>query len=615
MFEIKRNSIALICALTSLASAPLFAAAPVDYSTHTVTTIDDFNEALPIWGVSWKSSNGGSSYHTNFYTGFSPRSQYPNRIHVRQSRGNITRMTVVLDETTVSDYIFDLVMRNKAYNKLKDAGKIRALPDSYAVPTAKYFDQIVNSPAYGIASFVEKVHNGEEISEEEIYTKSLEVLDALNPKRIFHINLNLTNEFKKWAAFLKTQTTNTTIETYLSNNANQVIALNTLVWGRINYVTEADAHNNDAKKHPPSTELIAELTNTAKLALADANSDAFLQAAVNLFKRVTGDRYDFRTVRNGQWVQSIQCSNLKDCRLVYPEFTTIMPTGTWKNTITDRHGNKINHNASTGLQLFYFHKSGVGRINMGKPYYGYAPWMGFHYPPGNAYHNPGLRFADLSQTIKNNMNISNDHRVWWSVKRGAVSSGCSRLAHGHAWEMRHILPTDGKAFHVNVFVHKPQDFDLFDMDGDGNPEVPGVDYYLSYHRTDASKREANVNSFSADELKFYENLLGKNNVFRVSSDGKILITNPKVSFPSYLDFREGSTLQIDARLIVEGEFNFFDQKYEQDKVQMLASPNTGSHAFHRLFGRIRGCAPSSDKAHCGENAFKAEARTVWGITL
>ena len=44
-------------------------------------------------------------YEPSFYTGFAPRTQDPQRVHIRLSRGNQVRVTVVLGDEELDDYL------------------------------------------------------------------------------------------------------------------------------------------------------------------------------------------------------------------------------------------------------------------------------------------------------------------------------------------------------------------------------------------------------------------------------------------------------------------------------------------------------------------------------
>jgi hypothetical protein len=242
---------------------------------------------------------------------------------------------------------------------------------------------------------------------------------------------------------------------------------------------------------------------------------------------------------------------------------------------------------------------------------------------GNGFHNPGVRFWGPSKQVKALLGIPMHHDTLWSVKRGGVSHGCSRLPSGHAWELRHILPsTDALASQVNHFGNDPRDFDLYDVDGDGRQEVMGVEYLISYNLrgTDAAgQREGtDIEIGSAHKLGFYSNLYGATGVFRQAADGTFWFQNPTISLPSWLDRKDK---RIDARVRMEGEYPLYEQKYERDKIQLYVPITTAgltekgqsplSKRIVRLMGRVRGCAPTANKELCGEAPFDREARAIF----
>jgi hypothetical protein len=208
-------------------------------------SIQEYNHALPLWGTTWAPGNGTSNgYYPSFYTGFAMRSEFPNRIHVRLARGNQTRVTVVLDEQTISDYLFDLVKRYEFYKKITTAApgakyasySLATEQNGKALPQLDYFNKIIESANYGILSTVNQA-NSQGLSSEALYLKSLSVLSELNSGRIFMINLNLTAEFMKWKQQIKTAlAAQGDVSALFKSKPQQVVtAINSLAWGRVNY--------------------------------------------------------------------------------------------------------------------------------------------------------------------------------------------------------------------------------------------------------------------------------------------------------------------------------------------------------------------------------------------
>ncbi len=569
-----------------------------------IQSIQQYNDLLPLWGTSWsagaKSING---YYPSFYTGFAMRVQTPERIHIRVSRGNQTRVSVILDEKTITDYSFDLVKRYNVYRQMTGGpgAKLNTQPSgANFVTQMDYFNQVIESPQYDILAFVERANKGNETAE-SIYTKNLNLLRTLNPDRVFMLNIDLAKEFQSWKSRV-IATSGGQSANILSQPQQVVIALNTLVFGRINFESK------------PSDLVLAKLKFAIDAALTNVSEEAFNSAALDLFKAVTGAKYNFQVLNNkGVWQSALQCPSVSFCRLSYPEFTAIYPTGSVMEKTSDEFGNTINSFATPGLWNFVIRGGGRGVDNIrDEPYYGFIPKMDYQ-DIGNGFHNPAVRFFDPSKALKATLGLNPSHNNYWAVKRGGVSHGCLRLPSGSVWELRYILPVeDEKMAQVSFFGHRPQDFDLFDIDGTGQLKVMGVEYFISYglQGTDgAAKREgSNLEINQNKRIEFYTDLYGAKNVFALSGTNFNFI-NPRISLPSYLDLKKAS---VATRLQLSGQYPLYEQKYEKDKIQFYAIGEMSSQnkKIVRLMGRIRGCAPNSDKKICGEQAFDSEMKAL-----
>ncbi len=584
------------------------------HASESPFTIQDYNASLPYWGTSWLSGSGPNGYYPSFYTGFAPRTSDPSRIHMRLSRGNQTRLSVVLDDDTLRDYLFDLVKRYQFFKKVTSGSHpmVNVRPDEgrtvHVLPHLTYFNQVIESEAYGILPFVAAAGSK---TPEEIHEKSLQVLSALNPHRVFPIRLNLTREFLNWKVQMRTMLTGVAdLNTYFTaKSPSTVVALNSLVPGRVNV--------NVA----PSADILAQLVSVAQMALTDGSEEDFVSAMVQLFKNVTGNRYAFRTLESGRFTSPIQCASAAHCFLMYPEFTTIYPTGSIKETTTDKFGNSITNFATPGLWNFVSRgERNVDNIR-GEPYYGWAPKMDYQ-AIGNGFHNPAVRFWNMNRTLKTALGVPLHHNTYWSVKRGGVSHGCSRLSSGHIWEMRGIFPNvDSKMTQVQFFGSTARDFDLFDVNGDGSPEVMGVEYFISYGLQEAdglgSREGTDLEIGKEHKFAFYQTLYGPREVFRQTASGSFEFLSPTIAMPSYLDKLRPS---VATHLTFNGVYPLYEQAYERDKIQLylpittegLTSPGAGhlSKRIVRLMGRIRGCAPTANKEECGEAAFDREANAI-----
>ena len=526
------------------------------------------------------------------------RSEFPERIHVRTARGNQTRLTVILDEQTIKDYIFDLTKRYSFYRRMTSgSGAPLKLAPSSAIlmPQLAAYNQIIESQTYGIIPFVQSANSQ---SAEAIYSKSLNVLSQLNPGRIFFIKLDLNSEFNKWKSQVQQATAGDATK-ITGDSAAVIAAINNLVFGRINY------------SEKPSTEVLAKLKTAIDAATANVPADQFTAAALDLFKAVTGKKYAIQVLNsNGQFQDAIQCS-AASCVLGYPEFTAVYPTGSAISFTSDEFGNKITNFATPGLWQFLsrsYHE--IDNIR-DEPFYGWVPKMDYE-GAGNGFHNPAVRFYGVASSAKKALGIDPNHNTFWAVKRGGVSHGCLRMGSGHVWEMRHIFPVENsKATKIMFFGSRSKDFDLFDIDGNGQPEVMGVEYFISYGLAgtdDLARREGTGLEINADKkLDFYNTLYGSRGVFTANGN-QFMFQNPRISMPSYLDYKKKTVKAVQT---MTGNYPLYEQSYEKDKIQLYSIGDMASKRnkdIVRLMGRVRGCAPTSDKQQCGEAAFDSEMR-------
>lgn len=579
-------------------------------SAAQVQTIQDYTANLPYWGTSWNPGTDSiSNYYPSFYVGFAPRSESPSRIHIRTARGNQTRVSVILDEQTIKDYMYDLLYRDNFYKEATGGSSPAVNIDinGDVLPQMNFFSQIVNSSKYNIQNAVQS-----NLSSEQLYQKSLETIITLNPGRVFMINLDLNKEYNRWKIVLTSLLNGRRPEIVFTVGAEEtVIALNSLVWGRVNITQQ------------PNNALLAKLQTTASQALASSSPDQFSKQATELFSMATGEKYQIKVIgKNGQWTKAISCEQ-STCNLRYPEFTAIYPTGSAKSFTNDGNGNSIPNFATPGLWSFLersYHE--VDHIR-GESFYGWAPKMDFE-AIGNGFHNPAVKFngSNFSKATKDALRAPLEHTQLWAVKRGGVSSGCLRLSLGHIWEMRHIMPVENeKMKQVYFFGNNSTDFDLYDINGDGDLEIMGVEYQITYDTKGSSgldKREGEELMLTADSRDaYYKGLYGSENVFEKNGELFSFI-NPEVSFPSYLDYQ---VKKVKTTYIMSGLYPLYEQIYEQDKVQFYlpystngisssGEPESKAKKLIRLMGRVRGCAPDSKKDDCGEATFVKEKTVV-----
>jgi hypothetical protein len=69
----------------------------------------------------------------------------------------------------------------------------------------------------------------------------------------------------------------------------------------------------------------------------------------------------------------------------------------------------------------------------------------------------------------------------WLLSRGPMSSGCTHVNAGHISELRQVMPSDTEQlYEIDAFLNRSYDYDVFDIDGDFEPQVMGVKYYIAY---------------------------------------------------------------------------------------------------------------------------------------
>ncbi|MFZ3229470.1 MAG: hypothetical protein WA160_04645 [Pseudobdellovibrio sp.] len=567
--------------------------------------IEDYNKSLIRNGVAWNASQ--EIYLPSFYTGFAPRIEDPNHIHLRLGRGNQIRLTTQLDEYSILTYVYGLKKREALFDQTVQQGLIQLKQQDQL----SLFKSVINSSHYNINALIQNLETNK-ITKEEFYKQSLQIIEELNKGRVFHIKINLTTYIERWQntvnAFLST--TNGTIEEAVTKNPQKTITLlNDLVWGRINltYVT-AEIKNK----------LIETIKNKA-------NPSEFSKNALELLKLTTSDRYSLKVLRDGQLQPSIYTDSLNQIILEYPEFTAIYPNGSVKEYQNDRDGNTIPKIRESGAMSFIARATHDVDHIRSEGYYGYIPKMDYT-TEGNGLHNPAVR-TSLKKSIYANLykdlNIPATNDTLWIVSRGGVSHGCTRMAAGHILEARQIFPSNEKLMtKVSYFGNASSDYDLFDIDGDGKIEVMGVQYFLAYGIDSDSgegyREGSGLIEESQNREKFYMFLYGKKNQFRIENNIYKFV-NPFISEFSYdkqTDIRAAAF-----SIKMNGEFSLYEQAYEQDKMQFfkmsskeMGTLQSASSDFNslgkrtvRLFGRANGCGPFKNEFKlCNEDNFNKE---------
>jgi hypothetical protein len=423
-------------------------------------------------------------YQPSFYAGFAPRTQDPSRLHIRLSRGNQLRITVVLGDADLDNYLGDLQQRRAVIQEMIDARAIDLTTNREWERFTKRLDDA------GVAAAAANKGNPDAYR-----AKSLQILQQLNPERVHVIKMPLDQVAARWHAVLAS----------LSGDATaRLDAANAALPGRINLTAL-------------SGELDAALTRAADAARAGKpDAPAFKSAVQTFIEQATGRHY--RVADN-----AVQAS----------EFTAIYPAGTVEGTTTYR-GEKLPDFGVTGVWSLIRRTNGRGILGMvdylsPNPGYGFISMLPYQYAGGityNAFHNAGVRCQLNSTPFLPSAwrNVAGErsgkpYQNLWIVGRGPTSHGCTRLPSGHMSEMRQIVPSESDTLtQVQTFRNLPGCYDVFDVDGDGKDEVMGVQYYLAYKSNEHTPVRAYVTN---RREPFYRWLYGDNIVLGAPGSARI----------------------------------------------------------------------------------------------
>jgi len=456
---------ASLAALLLLLSAPAFAALQA--------TDKAWDGSEPPQGIyfHW--------YQPSFYTGFAPRTQAPSRAHIRLSRGQQVRFTLVLDDADLDAYLDDLATRRATYQELIDAKVIE-------LTTNKEYERF--SAELDRAGVAAALSGRSGMAPEAYRAKTIEILTALNPGRVFRIHQPIEQAAAAWHARLQA------LGGAASDTAARLDAANAVLPGRVN-------------RYELSPQLAAALDQAAASARTVGPDDAgFRQQTAAFLEQATDGHY---RVRDG-FVDAV-------------EFTAIYPAGTLEGTTTYK-GETLPDFGVTGIWPLIKRSQGRGLVGMvdyisPNPGYGFITMLPYQHAGGiayNAFHNAGVRCA-LGSTpflpsawrkVGSVRDESKPYQNLWIASRGPTSHGCTRLGSGHMSELRNSLPASSTVLEdVVTYRDLPQCYDVFDVDGSGRPAVMGVQYYLAYRSNEHTPVAAYVTN---KREPFYRWLYGDN---------------------------------------------------------------------------------------------------------
>jgi hypothetical protein len=393
-----------------------------------------------------------NDYDPNFYTGFVPRVQDPNRIKIHLARGNQLRVRMILSDETLDQYLLDQVAKHDLYQEVIDKGIITLTSNLAWESYQERFE------AEGIR---EKASRKGSLSADKWRALNVATIEKLNPERLYRIQKDFGALTSSWAKALAAAPPPEDLGAKLD-------LVNALFPHRL-FVYEL------------SEEQDAALTELIGLA-GSGDTSAFAAKARDFFVSVTDGIYDVR-----------------DGRIDYYEYTAIYPAGTY-DTTTRHKGKTIPAITTQGVWLFEPRLHGNGMVGMvdyisAAGYYGLIPMFPYEYGGGNAYnsiHNTGISnwiagHKLLPKEWKNYTEGSRNGKPYNRValtSRGPVSHGCTRLNSGHLAELRELLPsTSAEMEGIVNYRNVSHCYDVFDRRGDGQNEIMGVQYYIAFRHT------------------------------------------------------------------------------------------------------------------------------------
>lgn len=427
-----------------------------------------------------------NSYEPSFYTGFAPRTSDPRRLHLHVGRGNQLRMTLVLSDEMISNYARNLAARHLAYKKEIDAGKVVLTQNAGFAE----FEKTLKST--GLEALISETDNS---SPEEVYSRNLELMEKLNPGRVFRISIPVRALAQNWVNALNDRD-------YVSMDADRRLELlNHLLPTRL-WITELDEQDSRDLKD------LVDLAGKNQ----EAPVDVLITPYLKLLQRISGGIYP-----------------LHGDRLEFVEFTAIHPVGSFNSYVTHK-GKKIPQYPTPGRRALTYHQrtKTVDHIP-DVAVYGYLPWIPYMHVGKrlhNSFHtlwwrmNPQQTSFLPEEITTSERALAEDGKPYthlWLLSRGPMSHGCTHVNAGHISELREMLPAQPEDMEkVDVFINKSHLFDVFDIDGDLIPEVMGVAYFVAYSLKDKkpdrlrapTERKGFYDWLYGGELKYHEDASG-----------------------------------------------------------------------------------------------------------
>lgn len=449
-------------------------------------------EEAPVYGQYY------DRYEPTIYTGFAPRALDPKRLHLHVGRGNQLRATLVLSNEVIATYARDLLARRDTLRALIDDGRVVATQNrAFEAFETTLRDAGVDAQASAAA----------ELAPHALRARNLALMERLNPGRVFAISLPESALVQQWLARVRPE------DAAGMSTERQLELVNALLPTRL-WVAELSPDVSQGLRA-----LVASAAGHAGGAGSPAPPPRALASAYfALLEQVSGGFYP-----------------RADGRLVFAEFTAIYPIGTF-NEYTDYRGHQIPLYPTPGRRALTTHQRTrtVDHIPT-KAIYSYSPWIPYMHVGTtlhNSFHTLWWRM-DPEKTAFLPASWQEDDprrdgdgpsRYLWLLSRGPMSHGCTHVTTGHLAELRQLLPSDTeKLYAVDAFLNRSYDYDVFDIDGDLQPEVMGVHYFIAYSLRNNKPHRLRVRNTRADYYRWLYGddlqLDGEDGVFRDVQDG------------------------------------------------------------------------------------------------
>jgi hypothetical protein len=413
-------------------------------------------------------------FEPSFYTGFAPRCQDPRRVATHLGRGNQLRVTMVLDETIIYEYLADLTTRYRTYRELIDSGQIKLSQNT----AFERFEEVLHSEG-----ILDLAHKRRQMDRAVFRELSLDSMKRLNPGRVFHIVIDFPQRVRNWSVQLAGMTT------VKPSKSKRLELVNSLLTTRLKV----------SEMTPDLEKKLSNVLAAHAVYVKDPRHDLwmrFYKATKLLFIAASSNRYPFT-------------GELLD----FYEFTAIYPVGTY-NESASYDGIEMPLYPYPGKRQLRIHqRTGVVDHIPDKASYSYLPWIPYMHVCDrfhNSFHSLWFHIevstnGFILKEWKGNSKGSRTGKPFpnlWLLSRGPMSHGCTHVNAGHISELRHMLPsTEENLSRVMTYRNKSDHFDVFDIDGDGRAEVMGVKYFYAYSlknkKPHAMRASANRKSFYA----------------------------------------------------------------------------------------------------------------------